>query len=245
MHYGDLLFETIRVKDGKPMHLNLHIERLVSGMLFLKFPMDGFDEKQLVEAIEHEISTQQLNNARLRMTCLRSGSGYYLPQHPSPVFYLTSESITFSQQPCNQLGVYTELKRPCDTLHTFKTGNAMVQVMASIYAQENGFDDCLVLNEKGYVACALHANMWLVKKGILYTTDDLQGAVSGCMQKQIIHVCEKRAIPVMRGAISLHQLEEAEEIFLSNSIRKIVSVTHFNGRKYASDLATELFGYID
>lgn len=243
--YGDLVFETVRVSNGKVMYALDHYQRMLAGMQFLQFKAEGFTADAFASALHNEVKQKQLVHARIRITCIRGGEGFYTPQHDKAMWYIESTPVLPETKWCKTLGIYDEMKRPCHIISSLKTGNALVQVMAGKYSRSNGFDDCLVLNEKGTVACGISANVWYISKGVWYTTDINTGSVAGVMQHRIKNYCLVNHIPVVAGEISLSDLEHADEIFLSNAISKVIPVLEFNNRHYQSATGVKLFGLID
>lgn len=242
--YGDLVFETVRVSHGQVMYALDHYQRMLAGMQYLQFKTDVFTADQFTAILNEEVKQKQLVHARIRMTCIRGGEGFYTPEQDKATVYIESKPIVPEQKYCNNLGVFDEIKRPCHILSSLKTGNALVQVMAGKYCRSQGFDDCLVLNERGNVACAVSANVWYISKGVWFTTDINTGSVAGIMQHRIKNHCLEQRIPVVTGEISLTDLEQADEIFLTNAINKVVPVVLFNNRRYTSATGVKLFGLI-
>ncbi|MFN5886200.1 MAG: aminotransferase class IV [Bacteroidota bacterium] len=239
--YGDLLFETIRIRQGMPMFLHLHAARLNRGAKLLQFNQEELREQEIQAAIQAYIQTHALDDARLRLTLYRGGEGTYRFTHAVPQLHIHSEPLQFEFSTCKTLGVYTDMKRMIHPISTIKTGQALTQVMAGIAAKQNVWDDCVVLNENGNVSCAIQSNIFLFKNGKLKTTDALQGGVCGIMQQVVSDCCD---LPVEFGTITLNEMNDSEEIFLTNAIRKVSPVLAFNGRTLTSDFARFLYELI-
>jgi branched-chain amino acid aminotransferase len=239
--YGDLLFETIRIKEGLPMYLHLHVARLNRGAKLLQLNQEDLNEQQIQSMLQNHIQTHTLVDARLRLTLYRGGEGTYRFTHAVPQFHIHSEPLQPELSICKMLGVYSDMKRMIHPTSTIKTGQALTQVMAGIAATQNGWDDCVVLNEKGNASCTIQSNIFLLQNGKLKTTDALQGSVCGVMQQVVSDCC---GLPVEFGAITLNEMYDAEEIFLTNAIRKVSPVLAFNGRALNADFARLLYGLI-
>lgn len=240
--YGDLLFETIRVANGQAMHIALHFERLQRGLQLMAINGLALDADRFSQLIAEEIAANNLIDARIRFTVLRGGEGGYRFSHAEPQIHIHSEALAKAQlHVCNMLGLFEEIKRPIHPLSTIKTGQALTQIMAGLAAQKYGWDDCVILNENQTVACTIQANIFILKNNRLKTTNALQGAICGIMQQVVTNLAN---MPVDHGVVTLNDLQEAEEIFLTNAIRKVVPVLSFNNKTYATDFARLLYGLI-
>ncbi len=238
--YGDFVFETIRVANSKIMYADLHFERLQRALKAFQIPLSEFPFNDFENCLYEEIKQNNLTHSRIRLTVARGGNGLYAPDAAQPFIHIQSAPIKPEITFVNNLGVYTEWKRQINLFSNFKSGNSMPQVLASLFAKQNNFDDCLLLNEQGNICCTTSANIFVLKNGIIKTTDEKQGAVSGIMQQVICNT-----LKVEKGAITLNDIETADEVFLTNAIRKIIPVKQFGERVYETNFSENLFNNTD
>src|SRR5690606_21319524 len=85
-----------------------------------------------------------------------------------------------------KIGLYTDNYKPCNELSTIKSGNALLYVMAGIWAKEHGYDDVLILNEHGCVCEATGSNVFVVKDEKVFTPPVSEGCVDGVMRRFVI-----------------------------------------------------------
>ena len=131
-------------------------------------------------------------------------------------------------------------------LSTVKTNNKALNVLGSIYAKENGYDNCLLLNTNKNVIEALNSNLFIVKDNKVKTPPISDGCLKGVMRKQIIEIL--KAIPeyeIIESSISPFELQKADEMFLTNVITGIQPVTKYRKKNYSRKIAKELIGKLN
>lgn len=247
--YGDAVFETIKVLDGKVLFLEDHYFRLMSSMRILRmeipmnFTMEFFEKE-----IKKSISKEDINSSsayRVRFTVYRDSEGYYLPSEQSIGYVATSEKLLNEMYVFNE-GVYeVELFRDFyitkHLLSTLKTTNKLVQVVGSIFAKENDFQNCLVLNDEKNVIEALQSNLFVVKGNQIKTPPIADGCVKGVMRKQIIElIANNKDYELVEESVSPFELQKADELFLTNCIVGVQAVRKYRKKEYTTNVTQEL-----
>jgi branched-chain amino acid aminotransferase len=220
--YGDLLFESILLKDGMLENLELHYQRLLNSAAILKMKLpNDFTFSFFESSIKNEIRDRSIEEKwRIRFTLYRKSNGFYLPENNDVAWDIEVFPLA-SIQPRKEkiLGIYTDMYKTFHPLSNIKSGNALVYVMASIYANEQKWDDAFILNEAGRVCEASSSNFFWVKDGIWFTPPISEGCVEGVKRAEIM---ESREIVELECEIE--DLENADEIYLSNAIQGLVKV---------------------
>jgi branched-chain amino acid aminotransferase len=240
--FGDGVFESIRVMDGQVPFTKLHLKRLelACKVLDLNLPTINWD---------HQIAKLLLINnvqsgGRIRLSVFRSGNGNYLPETKEIDFIIEVEQLQESRFRLNQngieLGVYTEMLKPINKLSPIKSSNALLYIMAAKWASSNGFDDAVLLNQKGNICEGTSSNIFLVKNETLYTPSISQGCVAGTMRSVILKQANKLGIETKEVGIKREFLGVADECFLTNAIQGIKWVGAFNEKRYFNKLTFEL-----
>lgn len=117
----------------------------------------------------------------------------------------------------------------------------MVNVIGSIYADENGLQNCLLLNESKNVVEALQGNLFMLMGNRLITPPITEGCLNGIMRKQILALAKKMdTLEVVEEPISPFDLQKADELFVSNVIKGIQPITKYRKKEYGSTLSTQL-----
>ncbi|SFJ82712.1 aminotransferase class IV [Myroides guanonis] len=247
--YGDAVFETIKVLDGKVLFLEDHYFRLMSSMRILRmeipmnFTMEFFEKE-----IKKSISIENINSStayRVRFTVYRDSEGYYLPKEQSIGYVVTSERLLNEMYVFNEGTYEVELFRDFyitkHLLSTLKTTNKLVQVVGSIFAKENGFENCLVLNDEKNVIEALQSNLFVVKGNQIKTPPVSDGCVKGVMRKQIIElIANNKDYELVEESVSPFELQKADELFLTNCIVGVQAVSKYRKKEYTTNVTQEL-----
>jgi branched-chain amino acid aminotransferase len=235
--YGDGLFETMVVRDGKVRLSSLHFERLFAGMNLMKFET----LKLITPAyFENEIYSlckkNKLRNARVRLAVFRGDGGLYdaadmqsnfviqvwpLPEH---VFHFNKNGLV--------IDVYGDARKQQDVFANIKSANYLPYAMGALYAKENKLNDCLILNADGNIADATIANVFLLKDKILHTPLLTEGCVAGVMRRFILENIKKTGFDVSEKSITIDDIEQADEVFLTNATYGLRWVKQFRGKIY-------------
>ena len=117
----------------------------------------------------------------------------------------------------------------------------MINVTGSIFADENGLDNCLMLNDDKNVIEALQGNLFMVLEGKLITPPLSEGCLNGVMRKQILSLASKmEGLEVVEEPISPFNLQKADELFITNVIKGIQSITKYRKKEFENTVANDL-----
>jgi branched-chain amino acid aminotransferase len=172
-----------------------------------------------------------------------------LPDNNSVEFIISTKTLNEDfyqlQDKSYVIDLYKDYFVSADLLSTLKTNNRIINVTGSIYAKENELDNCLLLNNQKHVVEALNANIFLVKGNTIKTPPLSDGCIKGVMRKQIIDII--KLLPdftIEESQISPFELQQADEIFLTNVISGIIPISRYRkkefGNKFAKDLLAKL-----
>ena len=240
--YGDALFETVKVKNSKISFLEDHYFRLMASMrmLRMKISMDF-----TLEAFESEIlklvKALQLSDVRVRFSVFRKEGGLYLPTNQEIDFLI--EASPFESKPAKQYEVdlFKDYYTYSGVLSTLKTNNKILNVLASIFADENGLDNCIIMNEHKHIVEAMNANIFIVKGTEVLTPALSEGCLKGIMRKNIISILEQdTTYSLKETSISPFELQKADEAFISNSIIGIQEITKYRKREFTNTTSVYL-----
>lgn len=245
LYYGDAIFETLRVFDGRIPLLERHWARLSAGMkaVGLAAPPDWS-----ADFFQKQIQRVAPPNARVRLTVWRSPGGRYAPQNDTPQFLIAAEALDSPRwewpTAALHLGVCTTVRLPVDVFSNYKTLNAPRYVAAAREAQASGWDDALLLNAFERVCEATASNVFWWADGRLFTVPLSEGCVAGVMRATVLEVAHQAGIAVWEKTATPEILHEADEIFLTNAVRGIMPVRIFAGRKLPDQQTRLLFDHL-
>lgn len=244
--YGDGCFETIKIVQGKPINMENHISRILSGakILHLRIPAyfsPHYFKIQITELIHH--SGHNLGG-RVRLSFDRSVGGTYMPTTNEVSYtleFIPDDSAGFTlNEKGLEVDVYNDIKKPINKLSTIKTKNGLIYVMASLDAQAKQLDDVLIQNEKRSIIESSSSNLFVVSNGVLYTPSLDEGVLAGTMRMTIINLALKNGIKVYECAIMPQHLLAADELLLTNAIAGIKWIGGFRTKRYRNDMAKKL-----
>jgi branched-chain amino acid aminotransferase len=236
--YGDGLFETMRICNGKPFRIAEHLERMARGADFLKIKLP-FTPKQLQQFATHLIEQNKLPESVLRITLTRgSGERGYSPKTSgTPTLVMTlhpAPAMNAGQQhECTM--VTSSFHIPAnDALAAFKTGNKLLNVAARIEAEAKGMDEALLLNTNGEAVETAGGNLFWIYGDMVCTTPADHGILPGITRAIVLEICQALGLETNEQAIKPDALRNADALFLTQSVLGIVSVTSWDGKPAGS-----------
>jgi branched-chain amino acid aminotransferase len=248
--YGDALFETMKLINGKIVLGQYHFERLFSGLQLLKFeiPVLLTPEKINLDILHLCKQNKSENLARVRLTVFRGNGGLY-DEAKNPQYLIECWPLNESVNRLNENGliidIFPEARKSCDKFSNLKSVNYLPYTMAAIYAKENKLNDCLVLNEYERICDASIANIFWIKNEKIYTPALSEGCIAGVMRKYLLAKLQGAGFTIQELPCTIEMLENADEVFLTNAINGIRWVSRFREKEYPYSQAEHLFaGFI-
>ncbi len=248
--YGDAVFETLHVWRSKLLFLEDHYFRLMSGMRILRMEIPMTFTMEFIESeIRKTLAANPFahGNYRVRITVNRKSGGLYTPVNQDVDYLIVVAPLLASNfdNPQANLAVVDLFKDHYVTpglLSNVKSNNRLINILGGIYAKENGYDNCLLLNSDKQVVEALNGNVFLVKGQVLKTPPLASGCIKGVMRKQVITYIEKSTNYTLEEAsISPFELQKADELFVTNVVQGVVPILKYRKQEYKSAVALELF----
>ena len=130
-------------------------------------------------------------------------------------------------------------KKLIDSFSNLKHTDRAIYEAAIKYARENDFDDAIVLNENNLVADASIYNVFVVKAGIIYTSPLTDAPVAGVLRELLLTRLPN--IKIEEKSISIQDLYNADEIFLTNALRGIRWVEYLDKKRLSNSKTKEVF----
>ena len=245
--YGDGVFETVKVLNNKVLFLEDHYFRLMSSMRVVRmeipmnFTMEYLEEQILSTVNENSIA----HSSRARITVYRNDGGYYLPKINTVSFIITAiglEKQLYSFEKTKyEVDLYKDFYVTKQLLSSIKTTNKIINITGSIFADENGLDNCILLNDSKNVVEALQGNIFMVLGDKLITPPVSEGCLNGVMRKQILSLANKITnLEVIEEVISPFDLQKADELFITNVIKGIQPITQYRKKNFSTTRSAEI-----
>ena len=245
MSYGDGVFETIAIRDGEPRLWTLHKERLVAGCrrLGLELPPVKTIEQALFGALERTTLDPRSLTAKLVVSAGPGPRGYRRPDRPSIGLYVSLSKAASLDRAAYETGVAV---RVCRTpvavqpqLAGIKSLNRLDQVLARQEWRSAPPWEGLMLDVDGHLICGTMSNVFLVNHNAYATPRLDRSGVAGVMRRHVIDLLEGASMACPERRLTLADLSDADEVFLTNSQVGAVPVTAIDDRPRVRGPATE------
>lgn len=252
LQFGDAVFEQLRVVNGAIYFLEDHYLRLMSSMRILRMEIPMYFTMEFMESeiLKIDSSQHQQKTKSVKFTVFRQGGGDYTPTTNSISYVITSDELenpffTFDDREY-EVELFKDFYKSASMLSNLTTNNSILNVVGRIFAQENDYQDCLLLNEAKMVVEALNGNIFLVKDETVKTPPLTDGCLNGVARKKIMDIILKlEGYDLLEERISPFELQKADELFIINSIEGIVPVTKYRKKTYTTIIAKDLLGKLN
>jgi branched-chain amino acid aminotransferase len=228
---GDGLFETMAVHNAQVFDLDAHLVRLASGLGVLGF-VQAVDLPDLRAGIARYIAAEEASCAVLRLTVTRGAGprGLAPPEAPRPTIFMTLSPMPAVRKTPLSLHIATGTRRnEHSALSRVKALPYLDNLLALSEASAQGADEALLLNIRGTIACATVANVFVIREGRLQTPPVCDGALPGTMRALVLSLAKEAGLTPGENSLHVKDLAEADEVFLTNSISRVMEAKVCNG----------------
>ena len=240
--YGDGLFESVKIINGKPFNLDAHLKRLFSAslLLHLEINVSRNDFQDDIELLIRENKIKKGGN--LKILVFREEGGKYLPENnqaSSLIMSETSDKNSFSLNKKGlELGLFKTQLKPMNKLSNYKTISALQSVICSLDARQKGKDDCLMFNTENRIIESANSNIFYVKNNIIFTPQLREGCVDGTMRNCILSL-KDLDYKIVENEVKIGDILEAEEVFLTNAIQGVRWVSQIEAQQFTDQKVSQ------
>lgn len=253
LNYGDALFESMRVIHGQEMLWESHYFRLMSSMRILRMEIpQSFSPEYLLDQIKLTLKANELDQkpARVKILVFRKDGGLYKPSTREIDFVITCTEIDSPFYKHEEINYEVDLFKDhfvlSGMLSNLKTTSKLPSILGSIYADENDLDNCILLNEKKSVIEFTNANLFLVKGNLVKTPPLSDGCLKGIFRSELIKVINKMdELTLEESSISPFEIQKSDELFMTNSIQGIQSVSRYRKKEFKNEIAKKLVNKVN
>ena len=251
--YGDAVTDVSKYSYQQLLFWEEHYLRLMAGMRVLRMniPM-SFSMEYIEEEILKTIRSNALESqpVRVRISIFRKSGNTYTPTNNDIEYLIETQPLSSAFYVLNEEPYEVELFKDFyiqpDLLANIKHTNRIVNVLGSIFAQENDYQNCILLNSQKNIAGALDGNIFLVNGNTLKTPALTDGAVNGITRKMLIKSLQKVGdYQVEETSISPFELQKADELFITNSLIGIQPVSQYRKKTYTHTATKSLIGKLN
>ena len=237
-HYGDGVFETIAIRDNEPRFWQLHVARLKTGCarLGIDCPNENILREQLDTALAQAPLETDFATAKIVVSAGRGPRGYQRDPDVIPALRLGLFAATPLPATSYRNGVAARL---CSSrlaiqpqLAGVKSLNRLEQVLARAEWNDSTVFEGLMLDTAGRLICGTMSNMFIVTKSGLHTPAITRCGVSGIMRQHLLGLLQDDGLKCDVRDIRSDELDDIEELFLSNSQFGVLPVHHCGLREW-------------
>ncbi|GGD54702.1 branched-chain-amino-acid transaminase [Paenibacillus nasutitermitis] len=234
--YGDGIFEGIRVYNGNIFKCKEHLDRLYDSAksIMLDIPL-SYEEME--QALAETIRRNEFRDGYIRLVVSRGPGNLGLdPKRcPSAWVIIIVEQLAIYPPEAYRDGLVSvsvsQRRNIPDALNPkIKSLNYLNNILVKIQANLAGVGEAIMLNAQGYVAEGSSDNIFIIKKGIVYTPPCYIGALEGITRGAIIELCDKLGYKLKEEPFTLHDVFIADEVFFTGTAAEVIAVREVDGR---------------
>jgi len=231
------LFTTMHITRGEPFAFERHWRRLLHDAERTHCPLP-FD----ADTVLHEVcELARINDApesAARIYAIYNGAGMWRSDEPFPEADLLvyTAGLPHYHEP-SRLALRENGRHAASPLAGVKVTSWLLNVWCLHEAQEQGYEEVVLLNERGEVAECTAANIFCVKNGCLLTPPLSSGCLRGVTRDVLLEIASSAGYPPEERVLYPADLFGADEVFLSSTNRNLLAVSEIAGHPIATGSA--------
>lgn len=234
--YGDGIFEGIRIYNGNIFKCKEHLDRLYDSAksIMLNIPL-SYDEMQ--EVLAETLRKNEMRDGYIRLVVSRGPGDLGLDPRRSPkanVVVIVEKLSIYSEEAyrigLKTISVSTRRNVPDAINPKIKSLNYLNNILVKIQANQADVGEAIMLNSQGYVAEGSSDNIFIIKRGVIYTPPCYCGALEGITRQAIMEISAKLGYTVKEEPFTLHDVYVADEAFFTGTAAEVIAVREVDGR---------------
>ncbi|PSR20005.1 MAG: branched-chain-amino-acid transaminase [Sulfobacillus acidophilus] len=230
--YGDGFFEGIRLFDGRIFKLAAHLDRFYQSAQFLCIDVP-VDRDELQAIIVEVVRRNHLRDAHIRPIVTRGvgepALGHIFDLTPS-LFVLANPHPSPARLPLRCMISTVRRKAPASVDARVKSLNYLDSILARIQALAAGYDDAIMLDDRGLVAEGTGANLFLVDRGVL-VTPTTEASLAGVTRQTVIEIAQEQGFAVVQRPVTPGDVYLADELFFTGTGQDIAPIGEVDRRR--------------
>ncbi|UFU00317.1 D-amino-acid transaminase [Radiobacillus kanasensis] len=230
LQFGDGVYEVIRVYGGNYYLKNEHVDRLFRSAEAVKIDLP-FSKDELHASLSELLSKNNVTgNAKVYLQATRGSAtrDHVFPSVPAN-FYAYVQDMPRPEEKLRH-GVSAIVRPDIRWQNCYiKSLNLLPNVLAKQEASEYGAYEA-ILHRDGKVTECSSSNVYIVKKGTVYTHPETNQILHGCVRARVKQLAYQEKIPFVEAAFSATQLMEADEVFVTSSTSEVMPIVQVDNQ---------------
>ncbi|MEZ5358691.1 MAG: aminotransferase class IV [Candidatus Zixiibacteriota bacterium] len=220
LHCGIGLFESILGINDKLVLLEEHLDRMEQGIARLGMDNLKYNRQQITRTLYKAVKAHPAKVMKVKVLLTQGGSHLWPGSKPKPksIVMVVEHKLQFKKQ---RLMISPMIIASNNLLRGTKTLNYMTEWMSQRTAEEAGYDQGIIVNARGKIAETGSSNIFIAKKGKLYTPPLSSGCLPGITRGEVMRLAREMNIKCFEKRLSPEDLADADEIFTSSSFKLI------------------------
>jgi branched-chain amino acid aminotransferase len=232
------VFSTLRVYDGVPFAWERHWERMKRDAERMRIPFPS-EARWLEERLQRLIDANRAWNATLRAYVVRDRGGIWEGPGQAREFDVIAFTADVNRWPeAVKLGLVPHGRHAASEFAGTKYLSWSENLMRYERAHEQGLDEVLLLNERGEVSECTSANVFVAQGDRVWTPPQSAGCLAGVTRGVLLEEVKIAGLEIGEKTLFPHDLESADEVFITSTTRELLPVASIEGLRVGSDHAT-------
>lgn len=228
------IFTTLRISRAEAFAYERHWRRLEKDASMIRLPMPYAAAK--VRMHLHEvIRANQFTEGCARIYLVYNNTGAWQSDEPRPPVDLLICTAALPEYSASaRLALRAHGRHAAAALSGVKTISWLNNVWSVAEAAKEGFDEVVLLNERGEVAECTSANIFLVRNGKVFTPPLSAGCLEGVTRGILMEIAPETSLSIVEQSLHAEDLYSADEVFISSTNRNVIGIGEIAGRKIAA-----------
>jgi len=234
--YGDGVFEGIRIYSGKTFELVSHIDRLYESAKGIRLDI-ALSKSKLTKAVIETVKANEILDGYIRLVITRGngtlGLNPFVCENSNIIIIADNVQLypeELYEQGMKIISATTVRNHPLAIPPQIKSLNYLNNILAKIEALDNNVPEAVMYNHTGYVAEATGDNIFIVRKGVIYSPPVEAGTLGGVTRAIVIKLAEREKIKVVEKNLTRFDLYIADEFFLTGTAAEVIGIVQIDGR---------------
>jgi len=225
------IFTTIRIYEGQAFAFERHWSRLHRDAERIHLPFD-FSSQAVAEALRQVIEANAVSEGCARIYFVNNKAGFWCSDEPCPptdLLIFTNDLPVFPSP--TKLALQENGRHAAHPLAGTKVISWLHNVWSLDQARRRGFDEVILLNERGELTECTAANLFCAHSGRVATPPLSSGCLAGVTRDVLLEIGEQVRLPIEEKTLSVKELYEAEEVFITSTSRELLPVSQIEDHR--------------